>query len=350
MNANSSAPPAPPARADSGRRSAPGPTGPASGTASATGSTLPFVVPTGTPGTPVAEFLPDARPFIRERLREHGAVLLRGFDIGGVEGFEDVVRAVSGEPLAYAERSSPRSTIKGQVYTSTDYPPSEEIFLHNENSYQATWPMTLFFYCVRPPETLGSTPLADTRRVLRAIDPAVREEFATRGWMVVRNFIEGFGVPWQQAFNTDDRDEVARYCARNGVEVEWTGANGLRTRARRKAVHTHPVTGEEVWFNHLSFFHVTTLAEEICSGLREMFDEDELPTNTFYGDGERIPDEVVAHLRSCYRAELRRFDWQRDDVLLVDNMLASHAREPFTGPRKIAVAMAEPSDAVPGPV
>ncbi|MYZ33699.1 MULTISPECIES: TauD/TfdA family dioxygenase [unclassified Streptomyces] len=341
MTVNSSAPQAPPARADSGRWSVAEPPEATAGTR----STLPFVVPAGTPGTPVAEFLPDARPFIRRRLRKHGAVLLRGFDIGGVEGFEDVVRAVSGEPLAYAERSSPRSTIKGQVYTSTDYPPSEEIFLHNENSYQATWPMTLFFYCVRPPETLGSTPLADTRRVLRAIDPAVREEFAARGWMVVRNFIEGFGVPWQQAFNTDDRDEVARYCARNGVEVEWTGADGLRTRARRKAVHTHPVTGEEVWFNHLSFFHVTTLAEEICSGLREMFAEDELPTNTFYGDGERIPDDIVAHLRSCYRAELRRFDWQRDDVLLVDNMLASHAREPFTGPRKIAVAMAEPSDA-----
>ncbi|MFJ8027014.1 hypothetical protein [Streptomyces sp. NPDC096311] len=32
-----------------------------------------------------------------------------------------------------------------------------------------------------------------------------------------------------------------------------------------------------------------------------------------------------------------------DDVLVVDNMLAAHGREPFTGPRKIAVAMAEPS-------
>ena len=55
----------------------------------------------------------------------------------------------------------------------------------------------------------------------------------------------------------------------------------------------------------------------------------------------------MAHLRDCYRAEQRRFDWQQRDVLIVDNMLAAHAREPFTGPRKIAVAMAEPSS---GPV
>lgn len=312
------------------------------------GSVLPLTVPADTPGTPLAEYLAAARPFVCGRLLEHGAVLLRGFDVGGVDGFEAAVRAVSGSPLAYAERSSPRSTIKGKVYTSTDYPPNEEIFLHNENSYQADWPLTLFFHCVEPPETLGATPLADTRRVHAAIDPAVREEFAARGWMVVRNFSDGFGVPWQQAFNTADRAEVEAYCARNGVVTEWT-ADGLRTRARRKAVHRHPVTGETVWFNHLAFFHVTTLGEEVSAALREMYAEDQLPTNTYYGDGRPVPDDVVEHLRACYRAESRRFDWQRDDVLLVDNMLSAHAREPFTGPRRIAVAMAEPHSSLVTP-
>ncbi|WP_054047855.1 TauD/TfdA family dioxygenase [Alloactinosynnema sp. L-07] len=306
-------------------------------------STLPLVLSAGQAGMSLASYLAAERETVRSRLRTTGAVLLRGFEVGGVDGFDRVVRALSGTPLTYAERSSPRSTIKGQVYTSTDYPPSEEIFLHNENSYQATWPLTLFFYCMQPPMTLGSTPLADIRQVYAAIDPAVRDEFARRGWMVVRNFIAGVGVPWQQAFNTEDRAQVEAYCARTGVEVEWVGRTGLRTRARRQAVHTHPVTGETVWFNHLAFFHVTTLAEDVCAGLREMFDEADLPTNTYYGDGAPIPDEVVAHLRDCYRAAQRRFDWRLDDVLVVDNMLAAHGREPFTGPRKIAVAMAEPS-------
>jgi alpha-ketoglutarate-dependent taurine dioxygenase len=304
---------------------------------------LPYVMSATTPGMSPTAFLADARDTVRQRLHTHGAVLLRGFGTGGVDGFDSVVRAVSGQPLTYAERSSPRSTIKGQVYTSTDYPPAEEIFLHNENSYQATWPLTLFFYCITPPLTQGATPLADTRRILASIDPAVRDEFLARGWTVVRNFSSEFGVPWQQAFNTEDRSAVAAYCERNGVAVEWVGANGLRTTARRSAVHKHPVTGEEVWFNHATFFHVTTLAEEVCEGLREMFDEQDLPTNTYFGDGGRIPDATMAHLRDCYRAAQRRFDWERDDVLIVDNMLSAHAREPFTGARKIAVAMAEAS-------
>ncbi|WP_432907984.1 TauD/TfdA family dioxygenase [Micromonospora matsumotoense] len=311
-------------------------------TTTADGSALPAVLTAPTGGEPAASYLAGVRDSVRRQLRTHGAVLLRGFDIGDVSGFEGVVRAMSGAPLSYAERSSPRSTIAGQVYTSTDYPPTEEIFLHNENSYQATWPLTLFFYCITPPDTRGATPLADTRRVLRSIDPSVREEFTRRGWTVVRNFTEGFGVPWQQAFGTTDRAEVERYCARSGVEVTWIGRTGLRTTARRQAVHQHPVTGESVWFNHLTFFHVTTLPEEDCEGLREMFDEADLPTNTYYGDGAPVPDEIVAHLRDCYRAAQRRFDWQRDDVLIVDNMLSAHGREPFTGSRRIAVAMAEP--------
>jgi hypothetical protein len=33
--------------------------------------------------------------------------------------------------------------------------------------------------------------------------------------------------------------------------------------------------------------------------------------------------------------------WQEGDIYMLDNMLVSHGRRPFGGPRKIAVAMAE---------
>ncbi len=303
--------------------------------------TLPFVVENDDPATNVLDRIGRDRAQIRQRLVEHGAVLLRGFDIGGVDGFDAVVRAVSGAPLTYTERSSPRSTIKGQVYTSTDYPPSEEIFLHNENSYQASWPLKLYFHCLQPPATLGATPLADIRKVYEAIDPSVRQEFADRKWMVVRNFNGMFGVSWKQVFNTEDPAAVEAYCADHGISCEWVGSGGLRTRAVRAAVHTHPVTGASVWFNHATFFHVSTLAPDVRDGLLELFAPEDLPSNTYYGDGGPIPDDVMSHLRQCYRDATVRFPWQFDDVLIVDNMTAAHAREPYTGPRKIAVAMAE---------
>jgi alpha-ketoglutarate-dependent taurine dioxygenase len=294
-------------------------------------------------GEPASARIESGARELRQSLTEHGALLLRGFDVGGVEGFDAAVRALSGTPLAYTERSSPRSVIKGNVYTSTDYPPDEEIFLHNENSYQAIWPMVLFFHCLRPPSSQGATPLASTREVHDTLDPSVREEFERRGWMVVRNYDDDLGMPWREAFNTSDPEEVSAYCERNGVRAEWLGDGRLRTKAVRAAVHRHPVTGAPVWFNHATFFHVTTLPEAVREGLLEMCGQDGLPSNTYYGDGGEIPGEVADHLRKCYRAATRRFDYEADDLLVIDNMLTAHGREPYTGPRKIAVAMAEPS-------
>ena len=51
---------------------------------------------------------------------------------------------------------------------------------------------------------------------------------------------------------------------------------------------------------------------------------------------------VVEEIRGLYERTAIRFPWQRGDILLVDNFLVSHGREPFVGPRSILVAMAEP--------
>jgi alpha-ketoglutarate-dependent taurine dioxygenase len=103
----------------------------------------------------------------------------------------------------------------------------------------------------------------------------------------------------------------------------------------------HPRTGETIWFNHAHMFHVSSLEPVTRQALLAQFDEDELPRNALYGDGSPIAPEVLDEIRQVYEATSIRFDWQQGDVLLVDNILASHGREPFTGPRQILVAMAE---------
>ena len=297
-------------------------------------------------GASILEVIGARRAEIRELITGTGAVLFRGFDVGGVDALGTVVEALSGPPLDYAERSSPRTSLSGNVFTSTDYPESEEIFLHNECSYQAEWPLKVYFYCVEAPSAQGATPFADVREVYRNIDPAVVEEFTRRKWMYVRTF-GSMGGSWQYFYDTEDRADVERYCAAQGIEVEWIGDEGLRTRAVREPVRIHPLTGEEVWFNHATFFHVNTLPPVYREEMLEMFGEDGLPANTYYGDGGRIPDDVMKHLREAYQAARLRFDWQREDLVVIDNMLTAHGREPYRGPRRIAIAMAEASAAPP---
>lgn len=305
---------------------------------------LPLLARPAVPGVELAAWAADNRQRLEELLATHGGILFRGFELPSAEAFQEAVQAISGDLLEYKERSSPRHAVSGRVYTSTDYPPDQPIFLHNENSYQHAWPMRIYFFCEEPAEEGGETPLADVRRVYQKIDPEVRRRFIQRGWMYVRNFGDGFGLPWPTVFQTDDPAAVEEHCRKNGIATEWKDGGRLRTRAVRPAAVPHPRTHEMVWFNHATFFHVSTLVESVRETLLGEFGEEDLPTNTFYGDGTPIEPEVLDHLRAVYAGETIRFPWRRGDLLMLDNMMVAHGRAPFRGRRKVLVAMADPCD------
>jgi alpha-ketoglutarate-dependent taurine dioxygenase len=297
------------------------------------------------PAIPVdlATWAREQKPWIETKLATHGGLLFRGFQISNAEVLDRVIAAMAGEPLVYRERSSPRHQVSGNVYTSTEHPPDQTILLHNENSYQHVWPQRVFFACATPSETGGRTPIADTRRVYNHIDEAIRQRFAERQVLYVRNFGDGLGLPWQVVFQTDDRAAVEAYCKTAGIECLWRDGNRLRTRARRPAVLRHPKTGDLSWFNHATFFHVTSLEPSLRDALLSQFSEDDLPNNTYYGDGQPIEPSVLDEMRGAYHEATRLFPWQTGDLLLLDNTIMAHGREPFTGARAILVGLALPA-------
>lgn len=70
-----------------------------------------------------------------------------------------------------------------------------------------------------------------------------------------------------------------------------------------------------------------------------MVKEEDLPRNVYYGDGSRIDDAVMAEIGALYREFASSFPWQEHDVLMINNMLVAHSRNPFVGERKIVVAL-----------
>lgn len=305
-------------------------------------ATLPLVLQPSVADLDLVAWSRDRRGLLEPLLWRHGALLFRGFHVDGTAGFDAFVKAAWGEPLEYMEQTSPRHKVHGNVYTSTDYPPEHRIPLHNENSYSSAWPLKVLFFCVTPALEGGETPVADVRRVLARIPTPIRERFARDGWLLVRNLGTGYGLPWQTVFQTQEREQVERYCRAHDIEYEWLSAVRLRLRQRRRALRAHPVTGELVWFNHAAFFHITSRDASTRAGLLAELPEEDLPYNTYYGDGAPIEPETLTQLRAAYDAETVAFAWRRHDVLLVDNVLAAHGRAAFRGPRSIVVAMTEP--------
>jgi hypothetical protein len=233
-------------------------------------------------------------------------------------------------------------------FSSTDYPPQYPIQFHNEFSYASKWPMRLVFGCLQPADTGGSTDLADGRRVLRRLRPSTVDAFARLGVLYRRRFADHLGVPWQQAFGTTDRDEAANHCRRAGVEHRWDG-EVLETRQRGDAVVAHPRTGEPTWFNHLLIFNVLGIEPPSIRVVMAAQDESTLASNSYFGDGTPIPPDVMEEVRAAYEHERRAVQWERGDILVVDNMLVAHARSSYGGGRRVLVAMGDPleRDALP---
>lgn len=306
------------------------------------GRALPRLFTARVDGVSLPAWGQSQRDALRAALAERGGVLLRGFQTPSAAEFAALIEAVAGAPIAYTERSSPRSHVEANVYTSTDHPAAQPIPLHCENSYAHAFPQWLCFLCLQPARRGGATIIADVRGVLARLPDAVRQRFADRGVMYVRNFREGLSLPWQAVFQTEDRGAVEARCAEGGYTVEWRADDSLRTRRVAPAIARHPHTREPVWFNHAAFFHVSTLDAATRTALRAQYADDELPNNTYYGDGGEIEAEVLDAVRAAYRAETVEFPWQRGDVLVLDNLLVAHGRTPYEGERRVLVGMAEP--------
>jgi len=301
---------------------------------------LPVVFRPRVESVDLAAWAASHRDTIRRALLEWGAALFRGFGVGSAEEFDRVARAVCPELLDYHERAAPRREVASKVFTSTEFPADQPIPLHHEMSYSHNWPAKLFFFCAQPALERGATPIADDRRVYARIDESIRRRFEERRVMYVRNYGPGLDT-WQDAFQTEDRGDVERYCAASKIAYEWLPGDALRTRQVRQAVMRHPQTGERVWFNHAVLFHSSNLPEAVRETLLASRSPEELPRNALYGDGTPIETAVLDEIRAVYDECAVTFPWERGDVLLVDNFLVVHGREPYSGPRKVLVAMAE---------
>lgn len=304
--------------------------------------TLPLLIQAADPSLDVFSWAEQHKSTIKQALSSVGAILFRNFPLRANDDFIRLGECFTEQWLPYVDRASKRTPINGPVFTSTDTPSRFDIPLHNESSFTNRWPETIFFFCHKASLQGGRTPIVDIRKVYQQIEPSIKSRIERQGVLYVRNFGQATGMDWRETFQVNSREELEHYSQESAISLEWLENDKLRIYQIRPGVVEYPKTGEKIWFNHALALHYTSLDSALQKAFLSQYGELGLPHNTYFGDGKAFSNEEIQHIRDIYRANTVCFDWQPDDLLVLENMLVGHGREPYSGERKVVVSMADP--------
>jgi Taurine catabolism dioxygenase TauD, TfdA family len=121
---------------------------------------LPLVVePSGDASAgALVRFLSERRSEMLDRLREHGAILMRGFAVDDALAFERVARAIDDELKNEYLGTSPRDGLTDYAFSASEQPPFYPIPQHCEMSFTRHPPRRILFCCLLPSPEGGETP------------------------------------------------------------------------------------------------------------------------------------------------------------------------------------------------
>ncbi len=203
------------------------------------------------------------------------------------------------------------------------------IGLHAERAYLPGRPSLLFFCCLTPPTSGGATTLCDGAAVVEALSPesARRLDDMTLVWHTPQN-----PAMWQRLWNTTDPDEAGRAIDRmlerygeQDVARHWFEGDVLHIDYRVPCLTTGAIGGRRSFANYL------LLAEDEPSG----------PAAT-QADGHPVPADLMGYVRETADALTLDIDWQRGDLVVIDNTRCMHGRRAFSGgERRILVRMGD---------
>lgn len=278
---------------------------------------------------------------------EEGAVLLRGFG-GGRDGF-----------VGLSERASRGfSTYQGGFFrdrrpverneTLLTVTASREGFavpLHGEMYYTKNRPAMLWFYCERPPDADGETTLCDGEQLWQRMSDEAKATFTDRRVKYVRHLPDG---AWQEAFQTDDLDVVARHCAAEDTRLSVGDDGGVVTEFLDWAVAVGRSGARDTFVNNVVALYLGELAfRQGTSAAMRKLSGGTFQLTVRMEDGAPVPGRVIKELMGLHRRSTHHHVWHEGDVLLVDNRRMLHGRAAFTGARDIYVRLASASAGEP---
>jgi alpha-ketoglutarate-dependent taurine dioxygenase len=285
---------------------------------------------------------------VDDLLRQHGAVLWRGFDLD-VAGFKALTERYSADFDDYRGGGMrmpgfDREAIGGDVtvMTTTGGSQSFGLPLHGELYYNDSHPDLVWFCCLRPAAQAGQTTLAWATALFDAIAPQHQTYFAGRTLAYEHHLSDG---AWRTAFQTGEIGEAAAAAARRGLAFDYQPEqDAVRTRYLAPAVQADPVNGRPGFINSALVVHIGEWA--FRSGwVRTNIRPDaaaNAPLVVRTADGEQLCEAAMDDAFRAAEHVTADVNWQQGDVLLIDNRRLLHGRRECHDPaRRIIVRMGQ---------
>ncbi|GHD49104.1 TauD/TfdA family dioxygenase [Streptomyces mirabilis] len=285
-------------------------------------------------------WLRDMAETVRDRMLVHGAFLIHGLPLDGPDRLAEARAALGITSHAPTEAFNNRNDFGNGILSPIAWPANRIICPFQEGSFSRTFPSVVLTACIAPPDGDGQSHLSDTRRISDHLPSPLAERVRKGGWTLARSFHDGFGIMWREAFSVQDRAALDALLETAGIEAEWLPGGSLNTVRRLPAVIDHPTTGEECWFNQISFLNSANLDPVERKIMTDAFGE-YLPMNTFFGDGSPVSDEDLTAIQNAYELVRIGVSWRRGDLLIADNIMMAQGRSPFAGSPEFLIALGE---------
>ncbi|KAG0494053.1 hypothetical protein HPP92_005047 [Vanilla planifolia] len=155
----------------------------------------------------LVEILEAEKEHLGEYLRQHGAVLLRGFHVRSADDFSRVVQAFGWKEFVY-EGAANRTKLADRVLTVNTEPLHHFLNFHHEMSLLREYPNKVIFCCIEAPPEGGETSIIPSDFVVKRMEekvPKELEKLDKEGINVVMN-----AKCWQRMLDTEDEIEAEK--------------------------------------------------------------------------------------------------------------------------------------------
>lgn len=258
-----------------------------------------------------------APELIERLLRDHGAILLRGFgfDVAGFRAFAErlCVTAVSNE-------SPDRRLIEPGTAIQTVNLGVDPFPLHPELSREPWRPDVCLFACFDPPARGGETTLCDGAAIVRRLPAAIAEAMSGRRLLYIQEAGPALLGRWLGSPTPGD----ALLAAPPPACPYWFRRVGERiVRGFSRPLLQRSLFGDEPVFGNFLLF------------ARDYLGRSNIP---LLDDGSPVPAAWLDAVRAAAEPITYAHGWRQGDLVLLDNSRFMHGRRAILDPRARRIA------------